>query len=55
MNRTTRMMLDIQARNDVQAGAGLKFENVGGMMVETFRGIPINLEDKLTESESAIS
>jgi hypothetical protein len=55
MNTTTRMMLDIQARNDVQAGGGIKFENVGGELIETFRGIPINLEDQLTESESVVS
>jgi hypothetical protein len=55
MNTTTRMMLDIQARNDVQAGGGIKFENVGGELVETFRGIPINLEDQLTEAESVVS
>lgn len=55
MNTTTRAWLDIQARNDVQAGGGIKFENVGGQLVETFRGIPINLEDQLTEAETAIS
>ncbi len=55
LNTTTRMMLDIQARNDVISGGGLKFENVGGQMVETFRGIPLNIEDKLTEAESVVS
>lgn len=55
MNTTTRMMLDIQARNDVQAGGQLSYANVDGKMIETYRGIPINLEDQLTEGESVVS
>lgn len=55
MNSTTRMMLDIQGRNDVISGGGLKFENVGGTMMDTWDGIPLNIEDQLTESESVVS
>lgn len=55
MNTTTRMMLDIQARNDVQAGGQLGYANVGGKMIQTYRGMPINLEDQLTEGESVVS
>ncbi len=55
MNTTTRMMLDIQARNDVQTGGQLSYAMVDGKMIETYRGIPINLEDQLTEGETAIS
>ncbi len=55
LNSTTDMMLEIQARNDVISGAGLKFENVGGMPIKTWQGIPVNIEDQLTESESVVS
>lgn len=55
MNSTTRMMLDIQARNDVIAGGGLRFENVGGESVAMWQDIPVNLEDQLSESESVVS
>jgi hypothetical protein len=54
-NRTTRMMLDIQSRDDVKAGGGLSYANVGGQMIETFRGIALNVCDQLTEAESVIS
>lgn len=55
MNRTTQMMLDIQARNDVQSGGQLTYGDVGGRKVEMFRGIPIHREDQLTESETRVT
>jgi hypothetical protein len=55
LNSTTRMMLDIQARNDVITGGGLTFQNVGGQMLDMWQGIPVNLEDQLTESETVVS
>jgi hypothetical protein len=55
MNITTRMMFDIQSRNDVQAGGGITYGNVNGQMMENFRGVPINREDKLGEGESVLS
>jgi hypothetical protein len=55
MNITTRMMFDIQSRNDVQAGGGITYGNVNGQMMENFRGVPINREDQLTEAESVVT
>lgn len=58
MNTTTRMMLDVQARNAAAAGGAggmLGWIIVEGKQIDTFRGIPINYEDKLTESEAVVS
>jgi hypothetical protein len=55
MNRTTRMMFDIQARNDVLAGGQLKYEMVGGKRMEFFQNIPITLCDRLTEAETLVA
>ena len=55
LNSTTDMMLDIQARNDVIAGGGLTYINVNGEDVKAWRGIPLNIEDQLTESETVVS
>ena len=55
MNRTNGMMLDIQARNEVKAGGQLGYADVGGQRLRTFQGIPINIEDTLTESETRIT
>lgn len=55
MNRTTGMMLEIQARNDVQAGGQLSYANVDGQQIRTFQGIPVNIDDTLTESETRIT
>lgn len=55
LNSTTKMMLEIQARNDVISGGGLRFENVGGQSVEMWQDIPVNLEDQLGESETVVS
>lgn len=55
MNTTVRMLLDIQARQAVGAGGQLSYQMVDGEMKEVFRGMPIMLEDKLSEAETAIS
>jgi len=55
MNTTTRMMLDIQARQAVGAGGQLSYAVIDGEQRDTFRGIPINLEDQLSEGESVVS
>ena len=54
MNRTTFSMLDIQRRNDVVAGGGLKYENVDGVATSTFRGIPVRKLDALLETEARV-
>lgn len=54
MNRTVFSMLDIQRRNDVIAGGGLKYENVDGVATSTFRGIPVRRLDALLETEARV-
>lgn len=54
MNRTLFSMLDIQRRNDVIAGGGIKYENVDGIATSTFRGIPIRKLDGLLETEARV-
>lgn len=54
MNRTVFSMLDIQRRNDVIAGGGIKYENVDGVATSTFRGIPVRKLDALTETEARV-
>ena len=55
MNRTCMQMLDIARRNDVLAGGGLKYENVDGVPLYSFRGIPVRKCDQLLETESVVS
>ena len=55
MNRTCFQFLDIQRRNDVISGGGLKFENVDGRVIGFFRGIPIRKVDQLTEAEAQVT
>jgi hypothetical protein len=55
MNRTTRMMLEIQARNDVTSGGQLRYEVVGGKRMEFFQNIPITLCDRLVQNESLVA
>ena len=55
MNRTCLEMLEIQVRDDVSAGGQLKYENVDGMPVTTFRGFPIRICDQLLETEATVS
>lgn len=54
MNRTTRMMLDVQARNDVLSGGQLKYDVVDGKRMEFFQNIPITLVDRLVETETRV-
>lgn len=54
MNRTCFQMLDIQRRDDVIAGGGVRYEQVDGIMTPTFRGIPIRKVDALLETEAAV-
>lgn len=54
MNRTVFQMLDIQRRDDVIVGGGLKYEQVDGVMTPTFRGIPIRKVDALLETEALV-
>ena len=54
MNRTCFQMLDIQRRDDVISGGGLVYSEVDGMVIPTFRQIPIRICDALTEAEAAI-
>lgn len=55
MNRTCFQMLDIQGRDDVISGGGLRFDMVEGKPLYTFRGIPVQICDALTETESLVS
>ena len=55
VNRTTAEYLDIQARQDVNSGGGMTYENVDGKRVATFRGIPIRTCDALLETEATVS
>lgn len=51
VNRTVAEMLDIQRQDKVSAGGGLTYENVDGMWVNKFRGIPIRTCDQMLETE----
>jgi hypothetical protein len=55
MNRTVIQMLDIQRHQAVSSGGGLTYENVDGMIVPHFRGIPIRVCDALLETEATVS
>lgn len=55
MNRSVFQMLDIQRRDDVIAGGGLNYQNMDGVVVPTFRGIPVRTCDSLLETESVVS
>ncbi len=55
MSRTCFEMLDIQLRDDVIAGGQLKYEDVFGRKVPTFRGIPIRVDDQQLETEATIT
>ena len=55
MNRTVFKMLDIQRRDDVISGAGLRYENVDGIMTPMFRDIPVRKVDALLETEAVVS
>lgn len=55
MNRTCEEMLDIQRRDDVQSGGQLKYEDVDGKAVMSFRGVPVRRCDALLETEAVVS
>lgn len=55
MNRTCFQMLDIQRRDDTMSGGGLTWDTVDGKRIANFRGIPVDVCDALTETESAVS
>ena len=56
MNRTVFQYLDIQRRDVAIAGAGLvKYENVDGVLMPYFRGVPIKLCDAILETEDLVS
>ncbi len=55
MNRTCIQMLDIQRRDDIISGGGLKWVEVDGKLIPHFRGVPIRTVDALTETESTVS
>ena len=54
MNRTVFQYLDIQRRDDVK-GAGMRYDEVDGKLIPSFRGIPIRICDSLLDTEAAIS
>lgn len=54
MNRSCVEYLDIQRRNDVQAGGSLTYDNVDGKRVMSFRGVPIRVCDTLLETEATV-
>lgn len=53
MNRTVAQMLDIQ-RFNVVAAAGMNSTEVDGKQMLSFRGIPIKLNDALTNAEARV-
>lgn len=55
MNRSTKQMLDIQRRDDVQTGGSLVYNEVDGKFIPSFRGIPIRVSDALLETEATVS
>lgn len=55
VNRTVRQMLDIQRRDDVQAGGSLVYSDVDGKLLPAFRGIPVRVCDALLETEAVVS
>jgi hypothetical protein len=55
MNRTCIQQLDIQMRDDVLSGGQLKYDNVEGKPVMSFRGIPVRKCDALTQAEAVVA
>ncbi len=55
MNRSVFQYLDIQRRDDVISGGGLVYKEVDGMVVPTFRNIPIRISDALLETEQPVT
>lgn len=55
MNRTCQEFLDIQGRDAVISGGGIKYENVGGQPIMSLRGVPIGRCDALLETEARVT
>ena len=54
MNRSVMQYLDIQRRDDVVTG-GMRYDEVDGKLIPSFRGIPIRKCDALLETEAQVS
>lgn len=55
MNRSALQYLDIQKRNDVQTGGQLSYQNVDGVPVLSFRGIPVRKVDAILDTEADVA
>lgn len=55
MNRTLFQCLDIQRKDNVQAGGQLSYQVVDGQEIPTFRGMPVKISDALLENESRVT
>jgi len=55
MNRTVLQMLDIQHRDDIISGGGLRWDMVAGKRIASFRGIPCRKVDALLETEDLVA
>lgn len=55
VNRVVFQMLDIQRRDDVISGGGLRFVDVDGVAIPQFRGIPVRIVDALVETEAQVT
>ncbi len=55
MNRSVFQYLDIQRGDKVTAGGGITWDNVDGIAMPRFRGIPIYVIDQLHEAESVVA
>lgn len=55
MSRTAFEMLDIQCRDDVTTGGQLKYDDVYGKTVPTFRKVPIRIDDQQLETEAQVT
>lgn len=54
-SRSTFQMLDIQRRDDALMGGGIAYKDVDGILMPTFRGIPVKLCDQILETESVVA
>lgn len=55
MNRTVRKMFRIQERDDIIAGAGLRFDNFAGRRTLMFDQYPVRIVDKMSNAEALVS
>ncbi len=55
MNRTCFQQLDIQRFDNVQDGGQLSYAVVDGKRIPSFRGIPVQVVDALTEAEARVT